>query len=184
MLRAKGAFHMSLGRRPQELQTDQNRALEARFIIVMPQSHSHVILHIIFSTKNREPWIDRELRPRLHGYLATIGRDNGSEVYRVGGVADHVHLVATLPRTVTQADLLEELKKHSSRWVKEVDEKYGGFAWQRGYGAFSVGQEELAGKIRYVEGQEEHHRTVTFQEEYRRILKEHGVAFDERYVWD
>jgi REP element-mobilizing transposase RayT len=150
----------------------------------MPQSLSQVIIHIIFSTKNREPWIDADLRPRLHAYLATVGRGNGSDVYRVGGVADHVHLLATLPRTFTQADFLEEIKKHSSRWAKEIDPKYAPFTWQRGYGAFSVSRSELDDKIQYVEGQAEHHRTVTFQEEYRRILNEHGIAFDERYVWD
>jgi len=150
----------------------------------MPQSHSQVIIHIIFSTKNRAPSIDRNLRPRLHAYLATVGRDNGSEVYRVGGVADHVHILATLSRTVSQAELLEELKKHSSRWVKEIDPRQTGFAWQRGYGAFSVGRDELDDKIQYVEGQEEHHRTVTFLEEYRDSLKKHGIEFDERYDWD
>lgn len=150
----------------------------------MPQSLSQVIVHIIFSTKNREPLIDAALRPRLHAYLSTIGRDNGSEVYRVGCVSDHVHLLATLPRTLALANLLEEVKKHSSRWVKEIDHKYAGFAWQRGYGAFSVGRDELDDRIRYVDGQEEHHRTVTFQEEYRSFLTKHGIQFDERYVWD
>ncbi|MGA3171596.1 MAG: IS200/IS605 family transposase [Chthoniobacteraceae bacterium] len=150
----------------------------------MPQSLSSVIIHIIFSTKNREGWIDRDLRPRLHAYLATIGRDNGSDVYRAGGAMDHVHLLATLPRTVTQAGFLEEIKKHSSRWVKEINPKYGGFAWQRGYGAFSVGRDEINDLIQYIEGQEEHHRHITFQEEYRNLLKKHGLEFDERYVWD
>lgn len=150
----------------------------------MSQSLSSVILHIIFSTKNREPWIDAALRPRLHAYLATVGRDNGSEVYRVGGTADHVHLVATLSRTVTQAKLLEEIKKHSSRWVKEVDPQYGQFAWQRGYGTFSVSRSQLDSVIRYIDGQEEHHRNVTFQEEYRSFLTKHGIEFDEHYVWD
>jgi REP element-mobilizing transposase RayT len=150
----------------------------------VPQSLSQVIVHIIFSTKNREPAIDKELRPRLHAYIATVGRDNGSEVYRVGGVADHVHILATLSRTVSQAELLEEIKKNSSRWVKGIDTKYAGFAWQRGYGAFSVGRDELEEKIRYVDAQEDHHRTVTFQEEYRDLLKKHCIEFDERYVWD
>ena len=150
----------------------------------MPQSLSQVILHIIFSTKNREPWIHADERPRLHAYLATVGRDNGSEVYRVDGVADHVHLVATLARTVTQAVLLEEIKKHSSRWVKEIDPKYAGFSWQRGYGAFSVNRSQLEAVMSYVEGQKEHHQKIAFQDEYRSFLKKHGIAFDERYVWD
>lgn len=150
----------------------------------MPQSLSQVIIHIIFSTKNREPWIDAEVRPRLHAYLATIGRDNGCEVYRVGGVEDHVHIIASLSRTITQAQLLEELKKHSSRWIKEIASQCAGFSWQRGYGAFSVSKSQLDATIQYVEGQEEHHRKISFQEEYRRFLNKHGIAFDERYVWD
>ena len=85
---------------------------------------------------------------------------------------------------VTQADLLEEIKKHSSRWVKEIDPKYARFAWQRGYGAFSVSRSQLDAVIAYIDGQEEHHRKVTFQDEYRSFLKKHGIEFDERYVWD
>jgi len=150
----------------------------------MPQSLSHVIVHVIFSTKNREPWIGAHVRERLHAYLATVSRDNGAFVYRVGGVADHVHMVCTLPRTVSQSDLLEEVKKHSSRWIKELDPRLASFAWQRGFGIFSVSPSRLADVIAYVEAQEEHHRQLTFQEEYRNFLKKHGVAFDERYVWD
>ena len=150
----------------------------------MPQSLSHVLVHIIFSTKNREPWIVAGVRERLHAYLATVGRDNGAFVYRVGGVADHVHMVCTLPRTVSQSDLLEELKKHSSRWIKELDPRLAGFAWQRGFGIFSVSQSRLDEVIAYVTTQEEHHHTLSFQEEYRNFLKKHAVEFDERYVWD
>ncbi len=183
---AEGVVGVGGGRAatPQDHPESKTKALKARFIISMPQSLSRVIIHIIFSTKNRELSIDPDIRPRLHAYLATVARDNGSEVYRVGGVADHVHILATLSRTVTQAELIEEIKKHSSRWVKEIDPKHGGFAWQRGYGAYSVGRDELDDRVQYVETQEEHHRTVTFQEEYRSLLEKHGIEFDERYVWD
>jgi REP element-mobilizing transposase RayT len=150
----------------------------------MPQSLSHVIVHIIFSTKNHEPWIDPGIRPRLHAYLATLGRDNEANVYRVGGVADHVHIVCTLPRTLSQSDYLEQIKKHSSRWMKEGGQEVDRFAWQRGYGIFSVSHSRLDEVIAYVEMQVEHHRKLTFQEEYRRFLTAHGIAFDERYVWD
>lgn len=150
----------------------------------MPQSLSQVVIHIVFSTKDREPSIDADVRPRLHAYLATVGRDQGAEVFRVGGVADHVHLLATLPRTLTQAGLLEEIKKRSSRWIKEIDPKYAAFAWQRGYGAFSVSPSRHHAVIRYIENQEAHHRKTTFQDEYRGFLGQHRIAFDERYVWD
>ncbi|CEF49347.1 unnamed protein product [uncultured bacterium] len=150
----------------------------------MPQSLSKVILHIIFSTKNREPWLESNVRPRVHAYLAIICRDLGAELVHVGGVADHVHVVTTLPRTLSQADLVERIKKASSKWIKALDGRYRGFFWQRGYGAFSVSPSQLDTVVQYVEAQKEHHRTCTFQEEYRELLRRHGVDFDERYVWD
>jgi putative transposase len=150
----------------------------------MPQSLSKVILHIIFSTKNREPWLESKVRPRMHAYLATICRDLGGELERVGGVADHVHIITTLPRTLSQAEIVETLKTNSSKWIKALDAQYRGFFWQRGYGAFSVSPSHLDGVLQYIETQQEHHRTRAFQEEYRELLRKHGVQFDERYVWD
>ena len=167
-------------------------ALKARFtsesfhsiIDAMPQSLSKVIVHIIFSTKAREPWLGLDVRPRMHAYLATVCRDLGAEVVRVGGVADHIHIVTTLPRTLSQAQLIEQIKKTSSKWIKAVYTRYRTFAWQRGYGAFSVSPSQLDAVLQYIDGQKEHHRTRTFQEEYRELLRRHGVDFDERYVWD
>ena len=150
----------------------------------MPQSLSRVIVHIIFSTKDREPWLESDVRPRMHAYLATVCRDLGAELVRVGGVADHVHIVTTLPRTMSQAELIEKIKKVSSKWIKTLAARYRGFFWQRGYGAFSVSPSQLDDVLRYIETQQEHHRTSTFQEEYRALLRKHGLDFDERYVWD
>jgi REP-associated tyrosine transposase len=150
----------------------------------MPQSLSKVIIHIIFSTKDREPWLTRDVRPRMHAYVATICRDLNAEAFRVGGMADHLHVVTTLPRTLSQADLVETMKKTSSKWIKALDPKYRGFFWQRGYGAFSVSPSQLDAVLKYVESQEEHHRTRSFQEEYREFLDKYGVQFDERHVWD
>ena len=150
----------------------------------MAQSLSKVLLHIIFSTKNREPWLDSNVRPRMHAYLATICRDAGADFVRVGGVSDHVHVVTTLARTLSQAQLIEEIKKASSKWVKALDARYRGFFWQRGYAAFSVSPSQLDSVLEYVNKQQEHHRTRTFQEEYRELLRKHGVDFDERFVWD
>lgn len=158
---------------------------QVQYIIAgMPQSLSKVIVHIIFSTKNREPWLDTNVRPRMHAYLATMCRDLAIEFVHVGGVADHVHIVTTLPRTVSQAQLIEEIKKTSSKWIKTVDTRYRAFAWQRGYGAFSVNPNQIESLLKYVNSQQEHHRTRTFQEEYRELLRKHGIDFDERYVWD
>jgi putative transposase len=150
----------------------------------MPQSLSKVILHVVFSTKDRELWLTSEVRARMHAYLATICRDLNADSVHVGGVADHVHILTTLPRTLSQAQLVEQIKKTSSRWIKTLEPRYRGFFWQRGYGAFSVSPSQLKSVIRYIDGQQNHHRTHTFQDEYRELLRKHGIDFDERYVWD
>ena len=150
----------------------------------MPQSLSRVVIHLIFSTKDRHPWLGPEVRPRMHAYLATVCRDLGGEAHRVGGMADHVHIVTTLPRTISQAELVEKAKTSSSAWIKTLGSGYAQFHWQRGYGAFSVSPSQLPEVVRYVENQDEHHRTRTFQEEFREVLRRHNLPFDERYVWD
>jgi putative transposase len=150
----------------------------------MAQSLSKVVLHIIFSTKDRESWLDSDVRPRMHAYLAAVCRDLGAQLVRVGGVADHVHIVTTLPRTLSQAQMIDRIKKVSSKWIKTLDARYRGFFWQRGYGAFSVSPSQLDAVLQYVDTQQDHHRTRTFQDEYRELLRRHGIDFDERYVWD
>jgi len=150
----------------------------------MSQSLSQVIIHVIFSTKDRRPWLDLAIRPRMHGYLATTCRDCHCEAYRVGGVADHVHLAVRLARTITQADLLEKIKKTSSSWIKTQAPQYGDFSWQVGYGSFSVGWSQLEDLVRYIDSQEQHHHRQTFQEEFLNMIKKYHVQFDERYLWD
>ena len=120
----------------------------------------------------------------MHAYLATICRDLGAELVRVGGIADHVHIVTTLPRPLSQAELIEQIKKASSKWIKELDARYRTFFWQRGYAAFSVSPSQLEAVFQYIEAQPEHHRTRSFQEEYRELLRRHRIDFDERHVWD
>jgi len=149
----------------------------------MSQSLSCVLIHIIFSTKDRAPLLDSSLRPALNRYLATVARNSGCECFRVGGVADHVHLAIRISRTITIAQLVEELKTSSSKWLKTQSPALAGFAWQGGYGAFSIGPASLEGLKRYIDAQEEHHRTRTFQQEYRKFLQRYGVDFDERYIW-
>jgi REP element-mobilizing transposase RayT len=117
-------------------------------------------------------------------YLATVCRDCNCQAYRVGGVADHVHLATRLARTVSQAELLEQIKKTSSAWIKTQGVRYASFHWQSGYGDFSIGWSQLEELERYIDNQEQHHRVLTFQEEYRMLLKKYHVEFDERYVWD
>ncbi len=148
----------------------------------MPQSLSQIILHIVFSAKERHPWLDSQIRPRMHAYLATVCRDCDCEAYRVGGAADHVHIAARLARAISQAELLEKIKKTSSAWIKRQGSQYAGFYWQGGYGDFYIGWSQLEELVRSIDHQVEHHRTHTFQEEYRNLLDKYHVEFDERYV--
>jgi len=150
----------------------------------MPQSLSLVAIHIIFSTRDRAPMLDKVTRPKLHAYLATVARNADCEAYRVGGVSDHVHLALRLSRTISIADLIETLKTTSSKWVKKSGPGLAGFAWQRGYECFSVSPGKISELCDYIERQEEHHRTRSFQEEFRNLLTKYGVSFDEAYVWD
>jgi REP element-mobilizing transposase RayT len=150
----------------------------------MPQSHSFLLVHLIFSTKDRAPILDASIRPDLHAYLATVARNTNCECFRVGGVADHVHLAIRISRTITIAQLVEELKTSSSKWLKTQSPTLQHFAWQNGYGAFSVGPSDLEALTSYIDAQEEHHRKHSFQQEYRAFLKRYGVEFDERYIWD
>jgi putative transposase len=150
----------------------------------MAQSLSYLLIHVIFSTKDRLPLHKEEIRPKLHAYLATVTRNAGCECYRVGGVADHVHLAILLSRTLAVAELVKELKISSSKWLKEQSPALAHFAWQAGYGVFSVGSSDLEVLKKYIDMQEEHHKTLTFQQEYRIFLEKYGVEYDERYVWD
>lgn len=150
----------------------------------MPQSLSYLLTHIVFSTKDRAPLLDATVRPALHAYLATVARNVDCECFRVGGVADHVHLAVRLSRTISMAQLIEELKTSSSKWLKTQSSELAAFAWQRGYGAFSVGPSDLHSLLHYIDNQEEHHRTRTFQDEYRAFVTKYGIGYDERYVWD
>ncbi len=149
----------------------------------MPQSLAKIYLHIIFSTKNRNPTLSSNTRQPLYNYMAGILKNHRAEAYEINGTSDHVHVLCLLPRTIAVADLLRHLKSDSTKWYQSENQQPT-FAWQSGYGAFSVSQSEV-GKVRnYIQNQEEHHRHHTFQEEYRLFLKRYNVEYDEKYVWD
>jgi len=130
------------------------------------------------------PSIDAVIRPTLHAYLATIARSIECKCFRVGGVADHVHLAVQLARTTTTAKLVEILKTSSAKWLKAQSPALTGFAWQRGYAVFSVRPTDLEALRHYIDTQAAHHTTRTFEDEYRALLNKNDVSFDERYVWD
>ena len=150
----------------------------------MPQSLSNVIVHLVFSTKDRVPIIDAEIESKLHAYLASVIRDTKSECYRIGGMPDHIHCAIRLSRTASQSELVELLKRSSSKWIKTQGSNYQNFSWQRGYGCFSISRTHLDKLISYISNQAHHHRQTSFQDEYRSLCQKNGVDFDESYVWD
>lgn len=150
----------------------------------MPQSLSNILVHLIWSTKDRRPWLEPGIREKSHAFLSGVVRQCGCEAYRVGGVADHVHLAVRLSRTLAVADLVKETKIASSKWVKTQDASLSDFAWQQRYGVFSVGMSQTETLLHYIDNQEEHHRTRSFQDEYRVFLQKYKIEYDERYVWD
>jgi len=151
----------------------------------MAQSLARLWTHLIFSTKNRFPFLsDKTIRTDLHAYLAKMLRQQDCETRIVNGVEDHVHALFALSRTHFIASVVKEIKRTSSGLAKELSPALAEFHWQGGYGAFSVSQSNLDEVIRYIENQEKHHKRVTFQDEYRAFLKAYGIKYDERYVWD
>ena len=150
----------------------------------MGQSLSKVYVHITFSTKNRENLIDKAIETPLFNYLGGVCKAMKCSPIQVGGHRNHVHVLCLLSKNISQADLLEELKKRSSKWIKTQGSAYTNFYWQRGYGIFSVNPSEIEVVINYIKNQEAHHQKKTFQGEFRAFMKKYKVEYDERYVWD
>lgn len=150
----------------------------------MPQSLAFNVVHLIYSTKNREPLLTAEIRPKLFAYQAGIFRQWDSPAIVIGGVEDHVHALFLLSKNHTLIKVIEEVKKSSSKWIKTEGQAFDGFHWQSGYGAFSVCPPHVPRVRAYIEGQVEHHKVETFQEEFRNFLDRYKVEYDEKYVWD
>jgi REP element-mobilizing transposase RayT len=150
----------------------------------MPQSLAQILVHLVFSTKNREPCLADDIRDELHAYIGGIVENQKGTLLRAGSVADHIHLLIASPRTCAPADLVQEIKTGSSKWLKTKSVRYDQFHWQSGYGIFSISPAHRLALEDYIRNQAEHHRVVTFQEEYRRLLQKYGTDYDERYVWD
>jgi putative transposase len=151
----------------------------------MPQSLAKILVHSVFSTKDRRPFLhDRTLRLELHHYLGGILAQLDCQPMIVGGVADHVHLLCALSRTCEPAAMIKEAKRGSSLWLKTRSPELQDFAWQNGYGIFSIAFSQIGSVRKYIAGQEEHHRKTSFQDEFRQLLRRYEIVFDERYVWD
>lgn len=150
----------------------------------MSQSLARLHIHLVFSTKNREPIITDTVRSSLHAYVGTVLQNLGCVPVLINSVEDHAHILFDLARTISISQVVEDVKKSSSKWIKTQGPEFTAFAWQSGYGAFAVSESNVETVRQYIANQREHHHRKTFQEEYRAFLNRHNVAFDERYVWD
>ncbi len=149
----------------------------------MANTYTSLHYHLIFSTKNRVSWIKPTIEPRVWEYLGGIARKHKMTAFQIGGTADHIHALILAPATISPSQIAQILKGDSSRWIHDEFPYLRKFAWQDGYGAFTVSKSDLAEVIQYIQSQGEHHRKKTFQEEYLEFLQRHGIQYDERYLW-
>ncbi len=151
----------------------------------MPQSFAQIYLHIVFSTKHRTPWLtDKPLRAELHRYVGGICHDQDAPALIVGGIEDHIHILCRFPRTLKAADLVREVKRGSSLWIKEKNKDLADFHWQDGYGVFSLSPSHVEALTAYISDQEAHHAAESYQDEFRRLLDKYGLECDEIHMWD
>lgn len=149
----------------------------------MPQSLVKILVHIVFSTKDRRAFLTPEIEPRLYAYIRGIIEKNGARMLIAGGMPDHSHILVSLGR-IEIGELIGDIKRATSTWIKKQGTEFKGFYWQRGYGAFSIGQSQVPTVKRYILSQKEHHKKQSFQDEYRELCRKYDVEFDERYCWD
>lgn len=150
----------------------------------MPQSLAQVLTHIVFGTKNHKELIDDTIEQGLHQYIGGICRELRSPAIKIGGYYDHIHILCSLSRKIAIMDLLEEIKKSSSRWIKTKGTQYSNFYWQDGYAIFSVAPRDENAVVRYIERQKKHHQNQSFRDECRMLFRRANIEWDERYVWD
>ena len=150
----------------------------------MANTYTSLHYHIIFSTKNREPWLTQHIEQRIWAFIGGIARAHNMTALQVGGIEDHIHALITARATIAPAQIAQYLKGDSSKWIHEEFRSLRGFRWQDGYGGFTVSKSQIPEVIAYIQNQREHHRKKTFQEEYLELLKKHGVDYDERYLWN
>ncbi len=150
----------------------------------MPQSIFKMLAHIVFSTKTRADLIATEIENNLFGYMHGIVENNGAKLIIAGGTANHVHLLVSLPKKIDIPELIGDIKRDSSGWIKKQGNQFNNFYWQKGYGAFSIGQSQTEVLINYIKRQKEHHAKQDFKDEFRALLKKYEIDYDEQYIWD
>ncbi len=149
----------------------------------MAQSLSKLYVHIIFHTKYNQDLIDAAIEAELYAYIGGIIKANESFPIKINGIQNHIHILAAMSKNIALAKFVEEIKRNSSRWIKTKGKQYQSFAWQGGYAGYSVSQSVVEKVERYIDNQKEHHKTILFQDEYRKFLDEYGVDYDENYLW-
>jgi len=150
----------------------------------MTQSLSKLYIHTIFHVKNKRIFIRPEEEKELYAYIGGIIKQNSSDSIKIGGTENHIHILANMSKNISLSKFLEEIKKNSSRWIKTKDIHYKDFAWQGGYSGYSVSQSKVEVVKKYIERQKEHHKKLSFRDEYLKFLREYGVDFDEKYLWE
>jgi putative transposase len=150
----------------------------------MPSTFTNLLYHIVFSTKQREPLITEDFQEELYKYIGGIIRAEGGILLEIGGIDDHVHLLAKIKPSISISEMLNKIKANSSKWVNENQKTSRRFAWQEGYAAFTVSESQAPHVREYIRNQVEHHQKISFQEEFIAILEKHGVSYDPRYIWD
>lgn len=151
----------------------------------MSQSLSKIYIHATFGTRGRFPWINDKIAPKLHAYIASILKENGSPAVIINSVPDHIHVLFRMSKTVTISQLLEDMKKSSSVWMKAQSPETSSFYWQKGYGAFSVSRSGVETVSRYIANQKEHHEHMSYREELEGFMKKYDVdEYDPKYFWD
>jgi len=149
----------------------------------MAGKYLSLLVHFTWSTAGREPWLEANMRDDLYSYIGGIMNNKSAKLISAGGMSDHIHLFASLPSTISIADFVNAVKSNSSRWIHQSFSPLRNFAWQEGYGAFSVSKSGQKMVVRYIDNQEKHHRKRTFKEELITLLKKHEIEYDERYLW-
>lgn len=150
----------------------------------MPSTFTNLLYHIVFSTRHREPLIKEELQEELYRYIGGIIRAEGGILLEIGGVADHVHLLSKIKPAVAVSEMLNKIKANSSKWINENKKSRDRFSWQEGYAAFTVSESQSPIVREYIRNQAEHHKKISFQDEFIALLEKHGVSYDPKYIWD
>ena len=150
----------------------------------MPQSLAKILTHIVFSTKQRSPYLSKDICTELYPYIAKILINQNCYPIEIGGVSDHLHVLCAISKNISASKLIEELKTTSSKWIKTKNNDLVNFHWQSGYGIFSISPKHADVVKTYITNQEKHHQQITFQDEFRRLLDKYNITYDERYVWD